>query len=88
MQSTDHTHFYSGPNARSADREDSLSPDTTFQPETHMFLPDKISGKPNNSGYFAADQRGIPYKKWNDVSFCVKSAGKKETKAGALKSTG
>ena len=46
MQSTDHTHFYSGPNARSADREDSLSPDTTFQPETHMFLPDKISGKP------------------------------------------
>ena len=42
MQSTDHTHFYSGPNARSADREDSLSPDTTFQPETHMFLPDKM----------------------------------------------
>ena len=46
-----------------------------------MFLPDKHSRKPNNSGYFATYQRDIPYKKWNDVSFLrAKPARKEETK--------
>ena len=76
-----HTLFVLVQTPEAQGREDSLSPDTTFQPETRLFLSDKHSRKPNNSGYFAAYQRDIPYKKWNDVSFlCAKSAGKEETK--------
>lgn len=76
-----HTLFVLVQTPEAQGREDSLSPDTTFQPETRLFLSDKHSGKPNNSGYFAADQRDIPYKKWNDVSFLrAKPARKEETK--------
>ena len=76
-----HTLFVLVQTPEAQGREDSLSPDTTFQPETRLFLSDKHSRKPNNSGYFAAYQRDIPYKKWNDVSFLrAKPAGKEETK--------
>lgn len=76
-----HTLFVLVQTPEAQGREDSLSLDTTFQPETRLFLSDKHSRKPNNSGYFAADQRDIPYKKWNDVSFLrAKPAGKEETK--------
>lgn len=76
-----HTLFVLVQTPEAQGREDSLSPDTTFQPETRLFLSDKHSRKPNNSGYFAAYQRDIPYKKGNDVSFLrAKPAGKEETK--------
>ena len=76
-----HTLFVLVQTPEAQGRENSLSEDIPFQPETRLFLPDKHSRKPNNSGYFAADQRDIPYKKWNDVSFLrAKPARKEETK--------
>ncbi len=84
-----HTLFVLVQTPEAQGRENSLSQDIPFQPETRLFLPDKNSRKPNNSGYFAADQRDIPYKEWNDVSFLrAKSAGKEETKKTNEKSSG
>lgn len=84
-----HTLFVLVQTPEAQGRENSLSQDITFQPETRLFLPDKNSRKPNNSGYFAADQRDIPYKEWNDVSFLrAKSAGKEETEKTNEKSSG
>lgn len=84
-----HTLFVLVQTPEAQGRENSLSQDIPFQSETRLFLPDKISRKPNNSGYFAADQRDIPYKEWNDVSFLrAKSAGKEETKKTNEKSSG
>lgn len=83
-----HTLFVLVQTPEAQGREDSLGPDTTFQPETGLFLSDKNSRKPNNSGYFAADQRDIPYKKWNGVSFlCAKPDGKEGTKKTNEKSS-
>ena len=84
-----HTLFVLVQTPEAQGRENSLSEDIPFQPETRLFLPDKHSRKPNNSGYFAADQRDIPYKEWNDVSFLrAKSAGKEETEKTNEKSSG
>ena len=84
-----HTLFVLVQTPEAQGRENSLSQDITFQPETRLFLPDKNSRKPNNSGYFAADQRDIPYKKWNDVSFLrAKPVRKEETKKTNEKKSG
>ena len=84
-----HTLFVLVQTPEAQGREDSLSLDTTFQPETRLFLSDKHSRKPNNSGHFAAYQRDNKKKKWNDVSFLrAKPVRKEETKKTNEKKSG
>lgn len=69
-------------------REDSLSPDTTFQSETHLFLPDKISGNQITAAILPQIREASHTENRTMSLFAQNPPERRRQEAGALKSTG